>query len=289
MAKEQKKKKTLKILIIAKQNKAGIRAAKRIEKKLEEFTKDIEFDLSTALQLREHGTPISRFDGDLVITVGGDGTFLWAAHKTKKPILPVKIEGYGFLCTTTEKELLENIPNLVKGNYKIIERMRLACSKIAHGHVESYLYRILHKNYPLSLNEITFARKRPSKILRVEVKIDDTVFNCTGDGVMFATPSGSTGYNASSGGSLIDHSLDAISMTTLYPFFSKMKPIIIPANKRIEIFVKGGECALVIDGHGGDYIKSSTTFVIEKSEPAKIITFKDYNFYEKINKELIET
>jgi hypothetical protein len=96
----------LKILIVAKQNKAGLHAARKLEKLLREYTEDIHFDLSTVKKARNaRGTPIKKFDGDFIITVGGDGTLLWTAQQTTKPILPVRIEGYGFLCTADFKDL----------------------------------------------------------------------------------------------------------------------------------------------------------------------------------------
>lgn len=293
--KKSKKKKTTKnskkkkkeILIVAKQNKMGLRLARRAERLLKDKA-DIQLDRSTAIRLRKRGHSIRKFSGDLIITIGGDGTFLWTAHKTDVPILPIKIEGYGFLCTTTFKEFEKNIPLLLKGKYDIIERIRLACYKIPTGKLEKYIGKIRHKDYPLSINEIAFARRRPSKILRVSFKIDNAIFDVVGDGVMFSTPSGSTAYSTSAGGPMVDPKLNIISVVPLYPFFSKAKPMVIPDDKKIEVDVKGGDCALVIDGHGGDYIKSGARFIIEKAKPSKVIVFEEKNFYEKVRRDLLE-
>jgi len=95
MAKKKRKAKPAlnDVLIIAKQNKAGIRMARKLERMLKPHVQSIHFDRSTALRLRQRGLSVRKFDGDLVITVGGDGTLLWTAHQTHLPILPVKIEG----------------------------------------------------------------------------------------------------------------------------------------------------------------------------------------------------
>ncbi|MCX6818486.1 MAG: NAD(+)/NADH kinase [Candidatus Aenigmarchaeota archaeon] len=278
-----------KIMVIAKQNKKGIREATKLKKELEDKV-ELYFDPSTARRIRKlkkMGTAIKKFDGDLIITLGGDGTLLRAASEAKVPILPVKIEGHGFLCTTTVNELIQNIDNIISHNYNIVERLRMRCSKLKRGKFERYIGKILHTTYPPALNEIVFARKRPSKILDIEFKIDDTVFDVRGDGLLISTPSGSTGYSASAGGSVIDPELEAISITPLYPFFSLIKPIIIPINKKIEVKVKGGDCAVIIDGHGGEYVKSDSEFIIEKGEPLKIIQLSEKRFYEHFKEEFL--
>src|SRR3989338_10703037 len=221
MKARKKGKSGVKVLLVAKQNKAGIRHIKKLEKMLRKHTDDIHFDHSTALRLRKRGHSIRKFSGDFIITIGGDGTFLWTAHKANVPILPVRIEGYGFLCTADFDELMENIGKLLKGGYKTVERMRLTCYKIPGSKLQEYIGKIRHKEYPMAVNEIAFARKRPSKILNISFKIDETAFDAVGDGVMFSTPAGSTAYHSSAGGALIDPKLPIIGIVPLYPFFSK--------------------------------------------------------------------
>lgn len=274
-----------KIMIVAKQNAIGINLARDLARKIENRC-DLTFDPSTALKLRKRGTSIKRFDGNFIITLGGDGTFLRASHQTALPILPVKLEGHGFLCTTTYKELEENLDRVLRSNFSISRRARLKCTKIAEKRFEKYIDRILRKEYPLSLNEIAFARKRPSKILHIEISIDGTKFEFSGDGIMLSTPTGSTAYNSSAGGSLIDPDLDAISVIPLYPFYSKIKPMIVPATKKMNITVRG-DCALVVDGHGGDYFKGEVSFLVEKGDPIKVIHLKPNKFYERFKSEFL--
>src|SRR3989338_10974553 len=162
-----KKKNHLSVLIVAKQNKAGLKHAKKLEKMLQKYTKDVHLDKSTSFRLRRRGTSIRKFKGNFIITVGGDGTFLLTAHRANVSILPVKIEGKGFLCTCTFSELEKNLKRLFTGDYVTIERMRLKCTKMREGKFSKYIEKIRHTEYPFSLNYLSFARKRPSKLLNI--------------------------------------------------------------------------------------------------------------------------
>jgi len=282
------KKKSYSVLIVAKQNKAGIRHAKKLETMIKGYTKDIHIDRSTAFRLRRTGTSIKKFRGDFIITVGGDGTFLMTSHRASVPILPVKIEGKGFLCTTEFKDLKKYLPRLFSGRYTITERMRLKCTKVTSGKISTVMKRLHRYDYPLSVNEVAFARKRPSKLLNIHMTIDGATYSIVGDGIMFFTPHGSTAYSASAGGPIIDPKMSAIGIIPLYPFYSKVKPFVVPADKKIGVSIEGGDCALVIDGHGGDFFKSNTQFAIEKARPVKVVSFEEDNFYDRVKKILID-
>ncbi|MBI5347365.1 MAG: NAD(+)/NADH kinase [Candidatus Aenigmarchaeota archaeon] len=281
-------------LIVAKQNQLGLKMAQKLEKELTKKFRShiadcsIQFDPSTAKRLKKRGMSIKKFSGDMLITVGGDGTMLWASHQTNVPILPVKIEGHGFLCTVDFESLLKNLDKLITKEYTVTERLRIKCNKIKYDRIEKYFSRIFPRIYPMSLNEIVFARKRPSKILNVEFVIDDVAFRFSGDGLMFSTPSGSTAYSLSAGGSIIDPSLDVITITPLYPFFSNIKPMVIPASKQIILKVTAGDCSIIVDGHGGEYVKADSEFLIEKGEPLKVINLEEHNFYKKFRTQFLQ-
>ena len=272
------------ILVVAKQNSTGLAAARKFAKAVEhEKNVRLLFDPSTARKLRrfrDMSTSVKGFAGDLIITLGGDGTFLWTAYQANVPILPVKIEGFGFLCTTDIKTLMKNLRKVVDYDFTISHRLRLKCSKIRRR----LLDRVFQTEFPLCLNEVAFARKRPSKILKTKFIIDGEEFEFWGDGILFATPSGSTAYATSAGGSMIDPSIEAIHIVPLYPFHSKIRPMVIPADKKIEVRIVEGDCALIIDGHAGDYLKPGTEFLIEKGAPLKIVHIEPYNFYSKFKK-----
>lgn len=274
--------------MVAKQNKAGMKALRQTERVLRRHTDDIHIDRSSAFRLRKIGTSIRKFRGDIIITLGGDGTFLLTAHKASVPVLPVRIEGKGFLCIVDYKDFLKCIPRLFRKKYTLVERMRLKCTRVRSGKMSKYIEKIHTKEYPPAVNEVAFARKRPSKLLNIEIEIDGVLYRMIGDGVMFSTPAGSTAYSSSAGGSIIDPKLSVISIVPLYPFYSKSKPMIVPADKRITVTVRGGDCALIVDGHGGDYFKSDARFEVEKGKPVKVIVFEEQNFYKRVKNTLLE-
>ena len=268
------------ILISAKQNKVGLAAARRVERKLSAFA-NVHFDLSTGIKLRRHGHAIKKFKGDLIITLGGDGTFLWTAHQTTLPILPIRIEGHGFLCTADLEDLFNNLAAIRSKKYKIIKRMRIKCTPLKGRTVKTKIRAMFGAGYPPAVNEVAFARKRPSKVLRTEFTIDGVSFDFAGDGLLFSTPAGSTAYNSSAGGPIMDQNLEAVSIVPLYPFHHPIKPIILPANKPIDVRVVAGECALVIDGHAGEYLKAGGSFRVERAEPVKVVHIKEPDFYSR--------
>jgi NAD+ kinase len=276
------------ILISAKQNKAGIAAARKLERRFKGIA-NVHFDLSTALRLRKHGHAIKNFKGDLIITLGGDGTFLWTAYQAQIPILPVRIEGHGFLCTAELKDVIANLQAIKSQKYEVFKRMRLKCTSTKSRTVKTKIRQIFTgKDYPPAVNEIAFARKRPSKVLALEFSVDGTPLEFSGDGILFATPAGSTAYNASAGGPLIDQGLDVLTLVPLYPFHSAIKPIVLPASKPVDVRVLSGDCALIIDGHTGEYVKAGGTFRVERGEPVHVVRLRPANFYARYKASFLE-
>jgi len=139
------KKKGLSVLLVAKQNKAGLKAAKQAEALLKKYTDDIHVDRSTAFHFRRPGTSIRKFSGEFIITLGGDGTFLMTAHRASVPILPVRIEGKGFLCMADWNEFKKYMPDLFRKKFITIDRMRIRPSKIASdGVISKYIDKLHH-------------------------------------------------------------------------------------------------------------------------------------------------
>jgi NAD+ kinase len=247
------------VLLVPKDDPKNRRKAQTLSKKLEK--KGIKTHVITERQ------NIRCFKG-IVITLGGDGTFLLTAQKVGCPILPVKTGGVGFLCNVEYKELMRRLNDLLARKYKIIKFMRLFSGE----------------DYPQALNEIVISRKYPSKLLELEYIIDGIRFSFAGDGVIFSTPWGSTAYNASAGGPVVDPVIDSISITPVNSFYSSVKPLVVPANKEIRVTVKRSRASIVVDGQGVADVEPGESFIVKKGTDLKVINMKRYNFYEKLRK-----
>lgn len=256
----------MKILLVPKQNDLCIGAAQKLEDALKRKKQEIIYDATTGDKLGKVSEKIEDFTGDIVITLGGDGTFLYAAPKTTKPILPVRIEGFGFLTTIDFEELIkkeEPLKDLI-----IIEKPRLQIEGIGA---------------PPAVNEIMLVREIPSKIINIGFSINRTEFSFRGDGVIFATPSGSTAYALSAGGSVIENSIDAIEIVPIFPFNSKFRPMVIPASHTIELYVESG--LIIVDGAWEKKIENKR-LKISKGRPVRVAAFGE-DFYEKYKEKFL--
>jgi len=203
-----------------------------------------------------------------ILCLGGDGTFLRAvpyAYKYDLPILGVNMGHFGFLTETYIEELPETINLLEKGNLKTEERTLL---KITY---EDKVF--------LALNEGAIMKGPAGKIIYLTLKINDQkVTTVYGDGLIIATPTGSTAYNLSAGGPIVHPQAKVFICTPICSFKINMRPLIIPDDCLIEIILnkkeslKDEEVHLLIDGQTNIYIKENTPLQFQKAEkPLKII------------------
>jgi len=248
------------ILIVSKQNQKCLNAASRLEAVLKKNHK-VAFDATTAGKLGRKGMEIESFSRGLIITLGGDGTFIYAAHKARVPILPVRIEGFGYLTTIDFQKLVKNTGMLKKAKMMKRERIKVSGKSV----------------FPLSVNEVMFVKDIPSKIIKLSFEIDSVKFEFKGDGIIFSTPSGSTAYALSAGGSVFGNEIPAIEMVPIFPFNSKLKPMLIPGNKKITVHAES--CMMIIDGLKEKRIESEK-LVLEKGPPIRILGFGE-NFFRR--------
>lgn len=178
---------------------------------------------------------------DLCITIGGDGTLLGvldAALQSGCALLGVNLGKLGFLATFSQEEAAHKLPDFIKGDYHIAERSVL-CGTNAQGHS-------IH-----ALNDIVFKETQGSGLVRLRVKADDNYvseYHC--DGLIFSTPTGSTAYNLSAGGPIVDPKVSAIAMTPICPHTFGNRSVIFSDDTRIlvERGQSGPSPRVTIDG-----------------------------------------
>jgi len=143
---------------------------------------------------------------DIVVTVGGDGTILRALEKIEKPIFAINSGGMGFLSEVESKYAKEGLQRVIEGKYNIEERSKLKVT-------------VDGKRLPDAANEVTVQTSRIAKMIYLQVLVDDDLLETFGaDGVIIATPTGSTSYALSAGGPILDPGVNAMVIAPLAPF-----------------------------------------------------------------------
>lgn len=224
-------------------------------------------------------------DIDVMIVLGGDGTILRAARAMDKfdiPILGVNIGNLGFLASVEISEFEEAINKIFKGEYYIEKRMMLKC----------LLSKQEDKKECSALNDIVISKGTLSRIVDFTIEINDKLYTSfTSDGIIIATPTGSTAYSLSAGGPIIYPTLDVISITPICPHTLAMRTMILENNSRIKIkFNKNNDenIFLTVDGQKVIQVKKGDEIIIEAfHKKCNIIKLNDYNYFDILRKKII--
>ena len=199
---------------------------------------------------------------DVMIVLGGDGTFLSAAHLVSARNVPktgINLGSVGFLLEAEPSQIDEVVKKLVTGDYHIEPRSLLA----------SYHERLGGTPHEVeyALNDVVLARGNIAKTITIELSIDgETIDHIPGDGVIVATSTGSTAYSLSVGGPILDPSLDVILVSTICPHTLHDRSFVLKADSeiRLALISKEAEAYLTVDGRAfyaveqGDSIKVET-------------------------------
>jgi len=171
---------------------------------------------------------------DLVITLGGDGTTLRVFRnlENETPILTINVGGNrGILAEITIDEIDDAINQIIKDKFFLDKRTRVVAS--CGG-----------KEFPPALNEIYISRTNLTKTAEIEIKFQNDTVKQKMDGVIVATPSGSTGHSFSLGGPILHESLDVLIITPVAPVY-RLESIVVP-DEKIEI-ISSHDCSIVMD------------------------------------------
>lgn len=223
---------------------------------------------------------------DVIISVGGDGSVLNAAKHTvdyKKPILCINAGRLAFMAGLESNEL-ELLKNLIDGDYKIDKRMLLDVDVIRDGKV------IMSDS---CINDVVLARGAMLKITDIDVDCDGKRSSTyRADGVIVATPTGSSAYSLSAGGPIINPSMEAIVVTPICPQTLFSRSTVFSADNKITLSIdeKSSNRELVLSLDGGDVfdVKIGDKIEIRKSEKvSEFIRIKNEAFFEILNSKLL--
>ncbi len=195
---------------------------------------------------------------DVIITIGGDGTFLRTARIYRmKPIMGINVGTFGFLTTYNQDNLELGLKNLLSGNWKSEERTTLKA--------------LLEGKTIMALNDITINVTGSSRMLSFDVKVNgQNLFDFRGDGLIVSTPTGSTAYNLSAGGPILYPTMEAFVITPICPHKLSLRPVVVPSESQIEVRVSSRTEDMILSADGQEIVSL-------KSETSVFLTRNDFN------------
>ncbi len=279
------------VLICPFENEVSIKTSFDILKILlkEKISVRVDKNLFNAFKKIEKNINISVYNDfkssvDFLFCVGGDGSMLKAVSflkQTQVPILGINIGRLGFLTGIQKENLVQGINFLKSKNFSLVNRELLTLKTNLKIKLE----------FPYALNEITVSRKNTASLISIETSINKTKLSkYWADGLIIATPTGSTGYNLSSGGPIMLPETPSMLITPIAAHNLNVRPLVIPNESIIELEVDG-------QGNGSEHFLSldsklvsipyKTKIVISKAPfSVKTVQFKKNEFYSDLSEKL---
>jgi NAD+ kinase len=232
------------------------------------------------------GTPRDSLAGktELLVVLGGDGTLLAAARVAvdwNTLILPVNLGGLGFLTSVTLDELYPLLEQVLAGEQQTSARMMLLAEVVRDAEViERYR----------ALNDVVLNKAALARMIDFDLRVDGSfVCSSRADGIILATPTGSTAYSLAAGGPILDPLLDAFIVTPICPHTLTNRPLVLPDTVRIEVnFVSGEEPVyLTVDGQVGVELKQRDIIRVTKAaKKLRLIRAPHKTYFEVLRSKL---
>jgi len=223
-------------------------------------------------------------DVDLVIVLGGDGTMISTARLVgdhEPLVLGINYGSLGYLTEFRIEEMFPSLESLLDGNHEIDSRVMLDAEHWRDGN---------KINSGRVLNDVVINKAALARIIEIEVNLDSQFVNSfRADGLIVATPTGSTAYNLSAGGPIVYPSMRAIVVTPICPFTLTNRPIVIPDGAEIELkLINENEgVVLTLDGQTGYTMKADDRVVIRKSATSfNLVRPANRNYFDVLRNKL---
>ncbi len=206
------------------------------------------------------GTPVSP-SSDLVVAVGGDGTFLRVAaalypHET--PILGIKVGGLGFLTACEGEGLAQALGLFFSGQARLERRFRLAALR-------------QDREVGTALNEVAFQSPTGMRAVRLALEVEgEPVLSLVGDGLLVATPTGSTAYALAAGGPIVHPQVESLVVVPLAPHALGLRPVVLPAHALLRVRALS-PLGLYLDGEEAGRLEPGETGEIRRAEAATVL------------------
>jgi len=277
--------------------KPGLTAARETLVELEQRLRERGVDAvwstdANALFASGSRTAIDRADlpkqVDLVLVLGGDGTLLAMAKAIAEsgrdiPILAVNFGSLGFLTEITRPEIFESLDRILNNRATHDLRMMLRAVATRGGRSTA-----TH----LALNDVVFTRTALSRMIELSVSVgDQLVTSVKADGLIVATPTGSTAYNLAAGGPIVHPSMDALVLTPIAPHMLTNRPIVIPTEREVRVQSTsanaGDEVYVTVDGQTGFGLQQGDEISIAKADrKLRLVKATTRSYFEVLRQKL---
>ena len=228
----------------------------------------------------ERGVAVVERDPDLVVSLGGDGTTLRAAHlahAANAPLLGINLGTLGYLTEVEAGDQLEALDRVLEGDYEIEERMMLACRVLADTDVRSS---------HVGLNEVLVERSVRHRLLTLVVNVrGERLATFSADGVIVATPTGSTAYALSAGGPIVSPRAESLIVVPVSPHMMFSRPVVLAPDEVVEIELKDAtpSASLSLDGAAGCDLGPGAVVTVERHpRPLRLIRISGPGFLERL-------
>ena len=222
-------------------------------------------------------------DYDLVVVLGGDGTLLSVARALDRdvPILGVNLGTLGFLTEVGRAELYPALVDLLAGDYRVEERALLDVRlERAGGGGKSWRV----------LNDAVITKSALARIVELTYRIDGHLLAaCRSDGLIISTQTGSTAYNLSAGGPILDPRLPVVVLTPICPHTLTLRPVVVPDSSVIEVTLETPreEVFLTLDGQEGAPLDQGDRVRVRRSEGrVRLVKTTDRGFFDGLRDKL---
>jgi NAD+ kinase len=215
-------------------------------------------------------------DADIVVSMGGDGTLLATARLVLtlgKPVLGINLGSLGFLTQLSPSQLVEALDAIVAGKYQVEKRMLLEVEVPGGAPLES----------PYALNDVVIDNGPVSRLVEIYLSVNgENVVSYRADGLVIATPTGSTAYSLAVGGPIVHPKMEAIITSPISSFSLTTRPMIVSSAETLEIKIHSqhGQAGLTLDGQIMVVLGNSDRVIIRKAEHyLKLIVFPENSYY----------
>ncbi|MFQ6672411.1 MAG: NAD(+)/NADH kinase [Candidatus Tectimicrobiota bacterium] len=254
---------------------------------LAERGKTVVMDTETAALVGERsGVDKEEVPGqvDLIVVLGGDGTFLSVARLVEGrdvPLLGVNLGGLGFLTEVTQEQVFDTLEEIFTGNFGVGERLLLQASIRREGE------RIAEYR---ALNDVVINKSALARIITLETYVDGAFVNTfAADGLIISTPTGSTAYNLAAEGPILYPALGALVINPICPHTLTHRPLVLPDDVTIEVVLKTEkeDVLLTLDGQVGFPLLANDVVEVRKaSETVKLIEPSWHNYFQVLRTKL---